>query len=209
MPLAEMPGDAQPGDVLFASDQNPGLVFFVATNGSMVPFDGLVVGGQYFGQVGPAGPQGQSGPQGDRGPQGVGQPGPVGPVGPQGLPGPSGAAAPVRVAAIHLVIDAAGSLPSVGSWGFFEIPFDCTMASWTLIGDQVGSAVVDILKTDESSFPNGFVSIMRGVKPTLTSQQRNENSNVFSLRKSDVLKFNLDSIVNCTRLNLAVIVSIP
>lgn len=184
------------------------------------------------GPLGPVGPQGSPGVQGDDGEDGAqgvtgrtgdkgqdgatgpqGQRGATGSAGPTGSQGPTGAAAPARVATIQIVIDGTGSVPSTGPWGFFIVPFACTVTGWSVVGDTSGSAVIDVLKTSYSSFPSGFASIAGSDKPTLSGAQKNENLSVSAwtvpLAAQDVLKFNLDSVATCTRLNLSITVSIP
>lgn len=168
---------------------------------------------------GPQGPQGVAGPKGADG-NDSNAPGPQGPVGAQGAQGQTGNVgpagrngtdAPARRASIQLVIDGAGAAPSTGPWGFFPVPFSCTVVGWKLLGDASGEAVIDVQKTTDSNFPNGFASIVGSDKPTLASQQKAENLSASwgQLAEGDILNFNLDSVATCQRLNLSVVVSIP
>ncbi len=81
----------------------------------------------------------------------------------------------IRIAGIQFSIDSETSaLPRVGKWGQQNIPFDCTITGWTLTGDQVGSAVVTVLRSSYGDFPL-TVPISGTDKPTLASVQKNEN----------------------------------
>src|SRR6266481_9746613 len=211
MAVRNFPASPVPGDIYYGSDDHS--LYIAASDGHLIGMDGIILNGSITGTAGAQGSTGPVGEQGNDGPQGPqGQQGPAGTTGPQGQTGPPGARAPARVAAIQLVIEGSGVVPSTGSWGFIRVPFDCTVSGWSLISDQTGSAVIDVQKTG-SLFPAGFASIAGSDKPTLASAQKNENLNVTGwsgqLHAGDILGFNLDSVATLTRLNLSVLVSIP
>jgi hypothetical protein len=67
-------GQAIPGDLLYANDQNPGQLFLVVTgnpNPALFPMTSLILSGNYELQ-GPPGATGPTGPQGPAGPAGPG-----------------------------------------------------------------------------------------------------------------------------------------
>lgn len=173
------PGTAISGD-LYYDDVNHQL--FVCAEGYLFPVSGILSGGLTLG---------------------------VGPPGPAGEPG---AAAASRVASVMCVIDGVGLTPSTGSWGSFPIPFDCTVTGWVLTADQPGSAVLDVLRGSYAAFPT--VETIAGTElPALDSSQKAENLSLSTwgtaLSAGDILQVNLNSVVNCTRLTLAIKISIP
>ena len=119
-----------------------------------------------------AGPPGATGPQG---PQGVGAAGPQGDPGPRGPQGAPGANVNVttRHSGLLASIDNVGAVLAPGKYGMLIVPFGCQLTGWNLVGDQSGSAEVDIL-----TFPDGN-SMTTGAgysKPTLVNQQSASDS---------------------------------
>jgi len=119
---------------------------------------------------------------------------------------------PARNAEIVMVIDGSGSVPSTGTYASVSINVSCTITSATLIADQSGSAVVDVLKSTYANFPT-TASITASAKPTLSSAQKETDSTLTGWTKTitagDVLQVALNSVTTCTRLVLSIGVSIP
>lgn len=111
---------------------------------------------------------------------------------------------------VNFTIDGGGSVPSTGSKGFIQFPFAGTIKSWTLLGDQSGSAQITIKKSTYSGFPTTS-SIIASAPPLLSSAQKNTDSTLSgwttSVTVGDVWEFNLDSVTTCTRLNLSVVIT--
>src|ERR1035441_2826275 len=57
---------------------------------------------------------------------------------------PVSAYVPQILGTLGLVVDGGGSTPTTGLKGFLIVPYDCTITSWTVVGDQSGSASVDV-----------------------------------------------------------------
>lgn len=118
----------------------------------------------------------------------------------------------VKQSAIEVVIDGAGSVISTGLKGYLEVPFDCTVVAWRIVGDVSGSIVVDIWKDTYANFPPVVGdSIAGSEKPTLSSAQKNEDTNITtwtttSLTDGDWLAFNVDSASTVTRVTLSLTV---
>ena len=100
MPFDQFPSNPVPGDIYY--DTTHLKSYIAATDGSLVPMDGIILSGSIKGQVGaqgiqgPAGEQGNDGPQGPQGERGsTGPPGPAGATGPQGAQGQEGPTGPV------------------------------------------------------------------------------------------------------------------
>jgi hypothetical protein len=161
------------------------------------------------GPTGPAGPSGgPTGPTGYTGP-GVGAQGPTGYT---GYTGATGIATGAPVGALFYIIDGGGVAITTGLRGTINVPTNCTVTGWSLIGDTTGSAVVDVLKSSFTGFPTNS-SICGSDKPTLSSAQKNANFAVSmwttSLSGGNVLQFNVVSAAVVSRLCLSIFVSIP
>jgi hypothetical protein len=101
-------------------------------------------------------------------------------------------AANAGAAEINYVIDGVGNVLFAGSKGTLEIPFNCTINSWTLIADVSGSVIVDVKKAAYADFPT-TVSITASAIPTLSSTQKAQSSTLTgwttSVSAGDILEF--------------------
>ena len=108
--------------------------------------------------------------------------------------------------AIGITIDGAGSAITAGSKGSISIPYNCTLASATLVADQVGSIVIDIKKSTYASFPTTSSIVGAGTKPTLSSAQKYTDSSLTNWTKTisagDVLEYVVDSASTVTKVTL-------
>lgn len=91
------------------------------------------------------------------------------------------------------VIDGAGAEIVQGFKGFVEIPFAMWVTGWTIVAEQAGSCVVDIVKSNGyAGFPT-TVSIVDNDRPTLNNTQKNQNTNpsawVRAIGQGDLLGF--------------------
>ena len=106
---------------------------------------------------------------------------------------------------IGLVIDGGGSAPIVGSKGFVQVPFACTITGWTMMADQSGSAQVSISKGTFASFPS-MSSIDASLPPNITSAQKNSSTTLTgwttAVAAGDVIGFNLDTVTTIQRITL-------
>lgn len=130
-----------------------------------------------------------------------------------GILNSAGQGANALLRGIYVTIDGGGSAVTTGLKGFIYIPYACTIQSWTLMADAVGSAVVDVWKTPYASFPpNSGNSITAGLPPTLTAAQNAQATNLSGVwatgvAAGDVLAFNVNSASTVTRLNMTLKVS--
>ena len=87
------------------------------------------------------------------------------------------------------------------------VPFSCVISQWTLLGDQVGSIVVDIWKVPYASYPPVVGNSITGsALPTISSAVKGQ-SNVLTgwttaITAGDVLRFNVNSVSTFTRVGL-------
>lgn len=122
----------------------------------------------------------------------------------QYLTGVSGAAG-----SFGITVDGGGSVIPTGLRGFVVMPYSGTITEWTIIGDQSGSAVIDIWKVAYAGMPPDIGdSITASAKPTLTSSQTAQSSTLTgwttSVTSGDVIAFNVNSASTVTRLNLSI-----
>jgi len=117
-----------------------------------------------------------------------------------------------RSGSVSFVIDGGGAVVSTGVKGSVSIPANATITGWVITADQVGSAVVDVLRSTYSGYPTTS-SIAGTDKPTLSSAQKNQDSALSgwgntALSLGDILQFNVNSCTTCTRLNITLTLSI-
>lgn len=90
-----------------------------------------------------------------------------------------------------------GSALSSGLSAFIEIPWDCTIDSWSLLADASGSASVDVRTGSFGSYPT-VSSIVASAPPSLSSAQSGQSSTLTgwttTLTAGDVLVFYLTSV---------------
>ena len=76
--------------------------------------------------------------------------------------------------ALECILGLKGQTLSPGMYTDVEVPWNCFVSRWTMLGDQVGSSVVDILTCTESQFDAGAThpvpgdSITAGSPPTIS-----------------------------------------
>ena len=109
------------------------------------------------------------------------------------------------VAGVGVIIDGGGATINTGLRGDIVIPFNCTITQWTLLANQSGSIVVDILKGTYANFPT-VVTITGSAKPTITSSTKGQSSTLTGWTTSfvagDILRLNVDSITSIQRVTL-------
>jgi hypothetical protein len=114
-------------------------------------------------------------------------------------------AQPTNNGVLGIVIDGGGAVPSTGSKGYLRAPYDCTIVSWTMLANTVGSAQITVKKCAYASFPT-TASIVASAPPAIVSAQNAASSTLTgwttSVSKGDVLEFNLDSITTIGRVIL-------
>jgi hypothetical protein len=90
-----------------------------------------------------------------------------------------------------------------------SIPIGCTVVGWRIVGDQTGSAVIDILRSTYANFPT-MSSIAGTEKPTLSSARKNEDTSLTSwttsLAQGDVLRASVSSATFVTWVTVELLV---
>jgi hypothetical protein len=116
--------------------------------------------------------------------------------------------------AISYVIDNGGAAIGTGSKGYIQIPYDCKVLGWTVIGDQSGSIVVDIKAVTVSSWPASSLttaSIAGTDKPTLSSKKAARSFALTgwttAVTEGDIWEFYVDSASTVTRVSIMILVA--
>jgi hypothetical protein len=189
------------GDTGFTGSQGiQGVIGFTGSRG-----DTGFTGSQGIqGVIGFTGSQGIQGETGFTGSQGViGFTGSQGDIGFTGSQGDTGAV----TASILFQIFKDGEPISTGIKGDVVIPFNATISEWSLLGDQTGSAVVDIWKSTYANYPpTSGNSITASAKPTISASNKGQSSTLTgwttTISAGDILRFNVDSISTIQRLSI-------
>lgn len=114
---------------------------------------------------------------------------------------------------IAVLIDGGGSAITTGDKIDIEIGFNCTILSWTLVGKTAGAIQLDIWRCtyaayNDSTHPVDGDSICSGHEPTIAATgvkaQDLDLSDWTSvvLVQGDILRINVDSIIDMTRCTL-------
>lgn len=105
-----------------------------------------------------------------------------------------------------ITIDGGGVVFTTGGKGYVQIPYNCTISSWAMLGNLTGSATVDIQRCTYTAFPAFFSMVGAGNLPTLAAAQKNSAApaswSSITILASDVLQFSVSTVSALTRLNL-------
>jgi len=108
------------------------------------------------------------------------------------------------------VIENTPNVITTGFKGSVTMPYNGTITSWTIIGDQTGSTAVDIYKTTYAVYPGSVAnSITGGNDITLTNQSKNTNSTLTgwstSFSAGDIMQFNVDSVSTLNKITITLL----
>lgn len=100
-----------------------------------------------------------------------------------------------------------GGVIGTGVHYYISVPASVKITGWVLLADASGSMVIDVWKDTYGNFPPTVADTIAGSeKPTLTTQQRNEDLTLTTWTQNvdagDVLAFKVDS---CTTIKAAVL----
>ena len=114
-----------------------------------------------------------------------------------------------KTATFGITINGGGSAITTGTKGEIQIPYDCTIASVTLLADQTGSAVLDVWKDTYANYPPDVAdTITASAKPTLSSAIKYTDSTLTgwttAVTAGDTIRFRVDSASTVTRLTLII-----
>lgn len=100
-----------------------------------------------------------------------------------------------------------GAVLATGVIGDILVKHACTITAVTMLGDQSGSAVVDIWKDTYANFPPTILdTITASALPTISTATKSQDATLtgwtVSVAAGDVLRFNLNSVTSITRLGI-------
>jgi len=99
-------------------------------------------------------------------------------------------------------LDGRGNIISTGYAGGVRIPFNATIASWTILSSSSGSVAFDVQVTTFATYPTG-TSIVASSPPTMSSSTRARSSTLTgwttSVNADDYLTFTVTSVASITR----------
>jgi len=109
---------------------------------------------------------------------------------------------------LNYIIDGGGTEIVTGLKGFVEWGFPAIVKGWTIMGDVTGDIVVDVWKDNYSNFAPTVADTIAGTeKPTLSGAQKNQNLNLVTFStvvlKGDIWAFNVDSVLDITKVTIA------
>jgi hypothetical protein len=98
---------------------------------------------------------------------------------------------------IEVVIDGGAAPITTGTKGHYTVPYNCVIYEATLVADQTGDIVVDILKCPFASFTEGFETITSATPLTISSGNTVSDTTFSNWNKylnaGDVLTFKVRS----------------
>lgn len=116
------------------------------------------------------------------------------------------------VGAMEFVCDGSGSTLSLMTYGYLEIPFNCTIVASTLMSDQVGSCVLDVRRTTAAAFnppthPSAADSLTASAPPTIVSGTISQDITLTgwttTLNQGDIVGVAVVSATTVTRVTLS------
>lgn len=115
--------------------------------------------------------------------------------------------------AIEFVIDEGGVPLTTGTKGYLQVPFDATILTVALLGDQSGSTEIDIWKCSYTAFDAGATapvaanSITSATPPTIVAGTKYSDTALSgwttSIDEGDVLAFVVNSNSSFTRITVS------
>jgi len=109
----------------------------------------------------------------------------------------------LRIGSFGISIDGGGSAITTGIKGEIQVPFACTINTWTVLLDQSGSIVLDIWKDTYANYPPDVVdTITASDKPTVagaTKATGNCTGWITTVAAGDTIRYNVDSAATATR----------
>lgn len=120
----------------------------------------------------------------------------------------------IQTKCFGITIDGGGVAITTGVKGYVEIPYDCVITGWTVIGDVSGAIVIDVWKdTYANALPTVADTIAGTEKPTITAsgikgQDLALSSWTTTITAGDIIGFNVDSCTAITRAMLVIRTSV-
>lgn len=115
--------------------------------------------------------------------------------------------------AIEAVIGVKGQILAIGSYVDVEIPWNCSLMRWTALGDQTGSAGLDVQVCTEAQYDGGAThpaagdSITGGNGPAIVAATKGQDSLLTgwtrTLTAGNILRVILNSVATIQQITVS------
>lgn len=112
-----------------------------------------------------------------------------------------------NVIGIEFVIDGGGAAITTGIKGYLEVPFACTVNTWTLLADTSGSITVDVYSDAYASYGTNTSMVGAGTKPAIASATKAQSApaswTTTSIAAGNIVGFNVTAATTVTRVTIS------
>ena len=112
-----------------------------------------------------------------------------------------------NVLGLEFVIDGGGSTIATGIKGYLEVPFACTVNTWTLLADTTGSVAIDVYSDAYASYGTNTSMVGAGTKPAIASATKAQSApaswTTTSIAAGNIIGFNVTSVSAVTRVTIS------
>ena len=108
---------------------------------------------------------------------------------------------------IEFVIDGGGAAITTGIKGYLEVPFACTVNTWTLLADTSGSITVDVYSDTYANYGTNTSMVGTGTKPAIASATKAQSSpaswTTTTIAAGNIVGFNVTAATTVTRVTIS------
>ena len=112
-----------------------------------------------------------------------------------------------NVIGIEFVIDGGGAAITTGIKGYLEVPFACTVNTWTLLADTSGSITVDVYSDTYANYGTNTSMVGAGTKPVISSATKAQSApsswTTTSIAAGNIVGFNVTAAPTVTRVTIS------
>ena len=112
-----------------------------------------------------------------------------------------------NVLGLEFVIDGGGATIATGIKGYLEVPFACTVNTWTLLADTTGSVTIDVYSDAYASYGTNTSMVGAGTKPAIASATKAQSApaswTTTSIAAGNIIGFNVTSVSAVTRVTIS------
>ena len=112
-----------------------------------------------------------------------------------------------NVIGIEFVIDGGGAAITTGIKGYLEVPFACTVNTWTLLADTSGSITVDVYSDTYANYGTNTSMVGAGTKPVISSATKAQSApsswTTTSIAAGNIVGFNVTAATTVTRVTIS------
>ena len=112
-----------------------------------------------------------------------------------------------NVLGLEFVIDGGGATIATGIKGYLEVPFACTVNTWTLLADTTGSVAIDVYSDAYASYGTNTSMVGAGTKPAIASATKAQSApaswTTTSIAAGNIIGFNVTSVSAVARVTIS------